>query len=96
MLQGVNNIWTDAAGTVEAEYYANTALYVEKILNAQKGMIAGVEEAMTATQNYSAGDLMIVGDALYKATAAISSGAALVVGTNVTETTVAEQLLALA
>lgn len=96
MLQGVNNIWTDAASTVQATYYANTALYVEKIVNAQKGMIAGVEEAMTATQNYSVGDLMIVGDALYKATAAISSGAALVVGTNIAQTTVAEQLIALA
>lgn len=96
MLQGVNNIWTDAAGTVSGEYYASTALYVQKIVNAQKGMIAGVEEAMTATQNYSVGDLMIVGDALYKATAAISSGAALVVGTNIAQTTVAEQLIALA
>ena len=96
MLSGVNNIWTDTAGTLTAEYYANTALYVEKIVNAQKGMIAGVEEAMTATQNYSVGDLLIVGNTLYKVTAAVSSGAALVVGTNVTETTVAEQLLALA
>ena len=96
MLQGVNNVWTDAAGTVSGEYYANTALYVEKIVNAQKGMIAGVEEAMTATQNYSVGDLMIVGDALYRATAAISSGAALVVRTNIAQTTVAEQLIALA
>lgn len=30
MLQGDNNIWMDAAGTVQATYYANTALYVEK------------------------------------------------------------------
>lgn len=30
LLQGVNNLWTDAAGTLSAEYYANTALYVEK------------------------------------------------------------------
>lgn len=96
MLQGVNNVWTDAAGTVIGEYYANTALYVEKIVNAQKGMIAGVEENMIATQNYSVGDLLIVGNTLYKVTAAVSSGAALVVGTNVAETTVAEQLLALA
>ena len=72
------------------------SLYVEKKVNAQRNMIAGVEEAMIATQNYSIGDLLIVGNTLYKVTAAISSGAALVVGTNVTETTVAEQLLALA
>ena len=96
MLQGLNNVWTDAAGTLSAEYYANTALYVEKIVNAQKGMIAGVEAEMTASKNYAIGDLMIVGDALYKATAAISSGAALVVGTNIAQTTVAEQLIALA
>lgn len=96
MLSGVNNIWTDTAGTLTAEYYASTGLYVEKKVNAQRNMIAGVEEAMIATQNYSIGDLLIVGNTLYKVTAAISSGAALVVGTNATETTVAEQLLALA
>ena len=96
MLNGVNNIWTDTAGTLTAEYYASTGLYVEKRVNAQRNMIAGVEEAMTATKNYSVNDLLIVGNTLYKVTAAISSGAALVVGTNVTETTVAEQLLALA
>lgn len=96
MLNGVNNIWTDAAGTLTAEYYASTGLYVEKKVNAQRNMIAGVEEAMIATKNYSVNDLLIVGNTLYKVTAAISSGAALVVGTNVTETTVAEQLLALA
>lgn len=96
MLNGNNCIWTDAAGTLTAEYYANTSLYVDKKVNAQRNMIAGVEEAMIATQNYSVNDLLIVGNTLYKVTAAISSGAALVVGTNVTETTVAEQLLALA
>lgn len=96
MLQGVNNVWTDAAGTLTAEYYASTGLYVEKKVNAQRNMIAGVEEAMIATKNYAVGDLLIVGNTLYKVTAAISSGAALVVGTNVAETTVAEQLLALA
>jgi len=96
MLNGVNNVWTDAAGTLTAEYYANTSLYVDKKVNAQRNMIAGVEGAMIATKNYSVNDLLIVGNTLYKVTAAISSGAALVVGTNVTETTVAEQLLALA
>lgn len=96
MLNGVNNIWTDAAGTVSGEYYASTALYVQKIVNAQKGMIAGVEEAMIATKNYSVNDLLIVGNTLYKVTAAISSGAALVIGTNIAQTTVAEQLIALA
>jgi hypothetical protein len=30
LLQGVNNLWADAAGTLSAEYYANTALYVDK------------------------------------------------------------------
>lgn len=96
MLNGVNNVWTDAAGTLTTEYYASTGLYVEKKVNAQRNMIAGVEEAMIATKNYAIGDLLIVGNTLYKVTAAVSSGAALVVGTNVTETTVAEQLLALA
>ena len=96
VLQGNNCIFTDASDAVSATYYASTNLYVEKRVNAQRNMIAGVEEAMIATKNYSVNDLLIVGNTLYKVTAAISSGAALVVGTNVTETTVAEQLLALA
>ncbi len=42
------------------------------------------------------GDLLIVGDTLYKATAAIASGETIAAGTNVAATTVAEQLLLLA
>ena len=51
---------------------------------------------MTATRAYSVGELLIVGDALYRVVAAIASGATLTPGTNVTATTVAEQLLLLA
>lgn len=95
MLSGNNAIWTDAAGTVEAEYYANTAMYAEKIVNAQKKMIAGVEVEMVATKNYSKGDLLIVGDKLYRVTTSTARGTAITEGTNVMTTTVAEQLLLL-
>lgn len=30
MLQGVNNVWMDANGTVHVTYYANTAIYIDK------------------------------------------------------------------
>ena len=58
-------------------------------------MIAGVETEMKASQNYSTGDLLIVGDNLYKATKAITIDESIVEGTNVAKTTVAEQILAL-
>lgn len=39
MLQGVNNVWMDAAGMVQATYYANTALYVDKKIAELQAMV---------------------------------------------------------
>lgn len=39
MLQGVNNVWMDANGTVQATYYANTALYVSKQIAEMQAMV---------------------------------------------------------
>jgi len=55
--------------------------------------IAGIETEFVATRAYSSGELIIIEDGLYKATSAIVNGAAIVVGTNVTKTTIAELLL---
>ena len=49
----------------------------------------------TASNTYAVGDLLTVNGQLYKATQAIAPGDAIAAGTNVTETTVAEQLAAL-
>lgn len=49
-------------------------------------------EIGTASQAYAKGDYLIMSDKLYKATTAIVSGATLTVGTNITQTSVAEEL----
>lgn len=60
---------------------------------AYKDMIAPyVEDTMTASQAYNAGDYICVNTKLYRTTTAIVSGLALVVGTNVAEVTIADEL----
>ena len=87
------------------EYTADTKLYVDqqieqKVSASQRLMelivTANREDSMKATKAYSSGDLMIVNGTLYKASASIANGATLTVGTNVTETTVAAEIAALA
>ena len=58
----------------------------------KKGEIAYVESAMVTTRGYSAGDYIIVQDTLYKVTTQINSGTTLVVGTNVSVTTVGGEI----
>ena len=59
-------------------------------------LIAPVEKTFTATRNYTTGALLIVNNVLYKATANIANGGTITVGTNVTATTLAEVIAALA
>ena len=94
-LLGTNNIFADC-GDITVTYGADPGLYVDKRIAASKSIIAGVETAMVATKTYATGDMLIVGDDLYKATAAITPDETIAVGTNVAKTTVAEQLIALA
>lgn len=54
--------------------------------------LAYVEGSAVASKNYVVGDYLILEDVLYKVTAAISSGAALVVNTNITAAVVCDQL----
>lgn len=65
-------------------------------LAAAKSMLAGTEDNMTATRNYSSGELLSVSGTLYAVTAAIPGGGAITPGVNVTPTTMAEQLALLA
>ena len=58
-------------------------------------MVAAPETAMKATKNYTAGDYLSVGTALYRVTANVANGGNLVVGTNIVQTTVGEELTAL-
>ncbi len=59
---------------------------------ATQSMIAPREASSTATRNYSVGDLVIIGDVLYRVTAAIASGETITAGTNVTADTVSAEL----
>lgn len=55
-------------------------------------LIAPTESAMKASKAYTANDLIIVNNQLYRATTSIANGATITVGTNVTATTVADIL----
>ena len=91
-----NNVISASSGSVSVIYRADTKMYVDNEITKAKTIIAGVEAGFTATKNYTTGNLLIVGDDLYKVTANIANGGAITPNTNVTKTTVAEQLIALA
>ena len=99
-LKGINNVWADT-GNVSAEYPCDTKLYIDKKLTASRNLMeliitANHEDIMKATKAYTTGNLLIVNGTLYKATTSIANGATLTVGTNVTATTVANELALLA
>lgn len=83
-LLGDNNVWADA-GDTSVTYRADTKLYIEK-------KMAGTDIPMIADSNIVSGSYFMIGSNLYKATANIASGAAVVVGTNATAKTMAEAL----
>ena len=87
-LKGQNNIWSDT-GNVEAEYRADTKLYIEKLT-------APTEDDMIADHAISANSFFMVGNTLYRAITAIASGATITVGTNATKLSLSDALNALA
>lgn len=94
-LLGDNNIWADT-GNVNVTYKADTKMYIDNAIaqsmrNTRK-MIAGEEKEMKATQNYTIGEYLWVGDDLYKVTANISNSNNITIGTNVQKCTIGEQL----
>lgn len=97
-LLGTNNIWADT-GDVTATYgaYLETLkTYADQVGDSILSTIAPLEMSYTASRAYAAGSFLFVGTKFYKVTAAISSGDTITPDTNVTQTTVAEQLMALA
>lgn len=93
-LLGWNTLYADT-GDLSTVYRADPQRYTDGRLAAVRKIISGVEDGFTATHNYAVGDFLIVGDALYRVTAAIATGGSITPDTNVTATTVAEQLKAL-
>ena len=95
---GTNNILADC-GDVTVTYgaYLETVKsYADQVGDSILSAIAPLETSYTASRAYTVGSFLFVGTKFYKVTAAISSGDTITPDTNVTQTTVAEQLMALA
>ena len=94
-LLGENHIWADT-GSIDMTYRADTKLFVNKQIEENQAetesMIATGESEMVASKNYNIDDFLIVNNQLYKATANIASGTTLEVGTNITATTIGDQI----
>ena len=91
---GINNIWADIGKINEVQYSADTKLYVgeqQKLVDATRAMIAETD-APVATTSHAVGDVFICNNKLYKATDAITTGESIIEGSNVAETTVADEL----
>ena len=58
-------------------------------------LIAPTEVTNKATRNYTVGSFLIMNNTLYKVTSAIANGGTITVGTNVTATTIMQEILAL-
>ena len=103
-LNGYNHI-ESSTGEMEVEYITEAFSPITELVDSQISALQKMMEliltsarevTMTASANYTTGTLIVACGALYKATTAISSGASLVVGTNITPTTIAAELAALA
>lgn len=86
-LLGNNNIFADC-GDSEVEYLADVTLYIQKLTGS-------TEDDMVANQNIANNKYFMVGNRLFFSTSAIAQGASIMVGTNCTETNLADALNAL-
>ena len=86
-LLGQNNIFADC-GNSEVEYRADVTLYIQKLTGS-------TEDDMVANQNIANNKYFLVGSRLFFSTSAIAQGASIIVGTNCTETNLADALNAL-
>ena len=95
LIKGLNNVSTDADG-ISLTYFADgeSLTDADNRITAVLGDFATVEGAR-ASQNYSVGDYLIFSDKFCKASAAIASGEALAIGTNLTQTTIGAELKAI-
>ena len=95
-----NNIWADTGDIINLTYRTDTKTYIEqKVADTNRKtceMMTIVTDKMVAPDNLTVVDLVIVNDSLYKViNSNIASGAAMVVGTNVTKITLAEYIQSL-
>lgn len=85
---------TYSAGTVGAALSAqkNAISQNKEAVADTQSMIATVEATTTASKNYAVGDLLVYDGKLYEVTSAIATGATIIVGSNVAQTTVEDQI----
>ena len=92
---GTDAVWGNITGNMADQTDLNNALStLNEEINSLAGSLAMVETS-TATANHAVGDLIVYNNQLYKVTAAIASGEAIVVGTNVSATNVSGELIPL-
>lgn len=83
--------WGQITGTLSNQTDLQTALSAK----ANASTLATVETGTSASQAYSAGDYLVYNGVLYEVTTAISSGQTLTPGTNISATTVGDELTSL-
>lgn len=94
-LIGDNTIWSDANGTIELDYRADTKLFIAKNKQDIRATIAPIEDGTTASKAYSAGMFFYHDGNFCKAKTSIASGATFTLNTNYQITTVSDELFAL-
>lgn len=85
---GGGGTWGSITGTLSDQTDLQNALNAK----ANTSTLATVESTSTASQAYSVGDYLVLNGQLYEVTTAITSGETLTVGTNISATTVGDQL----
>jgi hypothetical protein len=86
-LLGSNTIWMSADGTIQAEYCADTKMYIDAL--------TAPDDDMIANTNIANGKYFTVNNKLYISTSAIARGEQIIVGTNCNQTDLATALNAL-
>lgn len=94
-----SNILSVSDGVIEElEYRADLdpdGCLFDHVLESIGNSIAPVEKSTVASKAYAKNDYLIFDDCLCKASSVIAAGATLAIGTNLTKTTIAEELKAL-
>jgi hypothetical protein len=85
----------DSSVETLAKQWGSRVSYERDLATADALSSVAPMETSPATTNHAVGDLITYQNKLYRVTVAIATGEAIVIGTNVTATTVAEQLAAL-
>ena len=95
-LLGLNYVFAETGNVNTLTYRGDPSMYqttqINAALSALAAMIANVETSMTASKAYSVNDFLTVNGKLYIVTADIAQGGTITPNTNVTATTVGEQL----